>query len=70
MKALAMLALDTASLTVDIARASALAQKGAVGIWGTPNCGKGQPSQIARTGHGAAPARFRNVQVGVMKPRA
>jgi TldD protein len=36
-------------------------------IWGTPNCGKGQPSQIAHTGHGAAPARFCNVQVGVMK---
>ncbi len=36
-------------------------------IWGTPNCGKGQPSQIAHTGHGAAPARFRSVQVGVME---
>jgi TldD protein len=36
-------------------------------VWGTPNCGKGRPSQIAHTGHGAAPARFRNVQVGVMK---
>jgi len=35
-------------------------------IWGTPNCGKGQPGQIAHTGHGAAPTRFRNVQVGVM----
>ena len=34
-------------------------------VWGTPNCGKGQPSQLAHTGHGAAPARFRNVQVGV-----
>jgi TldD protein len=34
-------------------------------VWGTPNCGKGQPSQTARVGHGAAPARFRNVQVGV-----
>lgn len=34
-------------------------------LWGTPNCGKGQPMQVARTGHGAAPARFRNVQVGV-----
>ncbi len=34
-------------------------------MWGTPNCGKGQPSQIAHTGHGAAPARFRNVRVGV-----
>jgi len=36
-------------------------------VWGTPNCGKGQPGQTAHTGHGAAPARFRNVQVGVMK---
>ncbi len=38
-------------------------------IWGTPNCGKGQPEQVAHTGHGAAPARFRNVQVGVMRGR-
>lgn len=36
-------------------------------MWGTPNCGKGQPGQIAHTGHGAAPARFRNVRVGVYK---
>ena len=35
-------------------------------MWGTPNCGKGQPGQIAHTGHGAAPARFRNVRVGVV----
>jgi TldD protein len=34
-------------------------------LWGTPNCGKGQPSQVARVGHGAVPARFRGVQVGV-----
>ena len=34
-------------------------------LWGTPNCGKGQPGQVARVGHGAAPARFREVQVGV-----
>jgi TldD protein len=34
-------------------------------VWGTPNCGKGQPGQVARVGHGAAPARFRNVRVGV-----
>ncbi len=34
-------------------------------LWGTPNCGKGQPSQTARVGHGAAPARFRNVRIGV-----
>lgn len=33
-------------------------------IWGTPNCGKGQPGQNMRTGQGAAPARFRNVSVG------
>jgi TldD protein len=34
-------------------------------LWGTPNCGKGQPTQTVGTGHGAAPARFRKVQVGV-----
>ncbi len=34
-------------------------------LWGTPNCGKGQPMQTMGTGHGAAPARFLNVQVGV-----
>lgn len=36
-------------------------------VWGTPNCGKGQPGQIAHVGHGTAPARFRNVQVGLMR---
>ena len=36
-------------------------------VWGTANCGKGQPGQRAHTGHGTAPARFRNVQVGVIK---
>lgn len=35
-------------------------------VWGTPNCGKGQPSQVIYTGHGASPARFRNIKVGVM----
>ena len=34
-------------------------------LWGTPNCGKGQPMQTMGTGHGAAPARFRNIRVGV-----
>src|SRR5215813_2351307 len=33
-------------------------------LWGTPNCGKGQPQQVMGTGHGAAPARFRGVRVG------
>jgi len=34
-------------------------------LWGTPNCGKGQPMQTMGTGHGAAPARFRNVKMGI-----
>jgi TldD protein len=33
--------------------------------WGVPNCGKGQPMQVAHTGHGASPGRFRGVRVGV-----
>lgn len=33
-------------------------------LWGVPNCGKGEPMQLARVGHGCAPARFRNVEVG------
>ncbi|HXJ46992.1 MAG TPA: TldD/PmbA family protein [Candidatus Dormibacteraeota bacterium] len=33
-------------------------------LWGTPNCGKGQPMQTMGTGHGASPARFRNVNIG------
>ncbi len=34
-------------------------------LWGTPNCGKGQPMQTMGTGHGASPARFRNIRVGM-----
>lgn len=34
-------------------------------LWGVPNCGKGEPIQTGHVGHGAAPARFRGVQVGV-----
>src|SRR5579863_8460368 len=33
-------------------------------LWGTPNCGKGQPQQVMGTGHGASPARFRGIAVG------
>jgi TldD protein len=33
-------------------------------IWGTPNCGKGQPAQNMPTSQGASPARFRDVKVG------
>ena len=36
-------------------------------LWGVPNCGKGEPMQIIGVGHGAAPARFKNVKVGVPK---
>ena len=36
-------------------------------LWGTPNCGKGEPMQTMGTGHGASPARFRNVKVGVFR---
>ncbi|MFA6005302.1 MAG: TldD/PmbA family protein [Patescibacteria group bacterium] len=36
-------------------------------VWGTPNCGKGQPSQVMYTGHGASPARFKDIQIGVVK---
>ena len=36
-------------------------------FWGTPNCGKGQPGQCAHVGHAVAPARFRNVRVGVLQ---
>ncbi|MEA2273860.1 MAG: TldD protein, partial [Solirubrobacteraceae bacterium] len=32
---------------------------------GLTNCGKGEPGQIMAVSHGAAPARFRGVQVGV-----
>jgi TldD protein len=34
-------------------------------LYGITNCGKGQPGQGAHVSHGAAPARFRDVQVGV-----
>jgi TldD protein len=41
---------------------------GGRGEWrlhGLLNCGKGQPGQTAHVSHGAAPARFRGVQVGM-----
>jgi TldD protein len=36
-------------------------------LWGTPNCGKGEPMQTMGTGHGASPSRFRNVKVGIFR---
>ena len=43
----------------------AVAGPGEWEVWGTPNCGKGQPGQTARVAHGTSPARFRKVNVGV-----
>ena len=34
-------------------------------LHGLTNCGKGQPGQSAHVSHGASPARFRDVEVGV-----
>ena len=43
----------------------AIASPPAWRLWGLLNCGKGEPGQSAHVSHGAAPARFRNVEVGV-----
>jgi TldD protein len=45
----------------------AIADRSAWHMSGTPNCGKGEPGQIMFVGHGTAPARFRNVQIGIAK---
>ena len=42
----------------------AICNRDAWTLWGTPNCGKGQPMQTMGTGHGASPARFRNIGIG------
>jgi TldD protein len=34
-------------------------------LWGVLNCGKGEPGQVAHVSHGTAPARFRDVEVGL-----
>jgi TldD protein len=33
-------------------------------LWGITSCGKGDPMQVMHVGHGAAPARFRDVTIG------
>jgi TldD protein len=43
----------------------AVCSAGAWRLWGLGNCGKGEPGQVMRVSHGTAPARFRDVQVGV-----
>jgi len=45
----------------------AIAGKDEWHLWGLPNCGKGEPMQSAHVGHGVAPARFRDVRIGVIK---
>lgn len=45
----------------------ALGNKKSWVLFGVPNCGKGEPGQTAFVGHGTVPARFRNVQIGIMK---
>jgi TldD protein len=55
-----------AGKTVDFwSSCDAIAARDEWAVWGTPNCGKGQPGQTARVAHGTAPARFRRVNVGV-----
>ena len=34
-------------------------------VWGTPNCGKGEPVQAGRTSHACSHARFAGVKVGI-----
>ncbi|MHA2357970.1 MAG: TldD/PmbA family protein [Candidatus Heimdallarchaeaceae archaeon] len=36
-------------------------------VYGTPNCGKGEPGQAAYVGHGIAPTRFDKVRVGILR---
>lgn len=43
----------------------AIANEDSFRMYGTPNCGKGEPGQTMYTGHGASPTRFRNVRIGV-----
>ena len=43
----------------------AICSSGEWQVWGLDNCGKGEPMQVAHVAHGAAPARFRGVEVGV-----
>ena len=47
------------------AKLDAVAGSEAWRLYGITNCGKGQPGQSAHVSHGAAPARFRDVQIGV-----
>ncbi len=46
---------------------SAVANKNDFKLFGTPNCGKGEPGQVMYTGHGSSTTRFENVRIGVVQ---
>ncbi|MCE7735447.1 MAG: TldD/PmbA family protein [Candidatus Heimdallarchaeota archaeon] len=46
---------------------SAVCNEKSFQMYGTPNCGKGEPTQVMYTGHGASPTRFENVRIGVVQ---
>jgi TldD protein len=55
-----------AGVTPDFwARLDAICSPAEWRLWSVLNCGKGEPGQSMHVSHGAAPARFRDVQVGV-----
>ncbi len=45
----------------------AIANRRSWKVHGVPNCGKGEPGQSMFVGHGTAPARFRNIQIGIAR---
>ena len=47
--------------------ADAVANEKDFKLFGTPNCGKGEPEQVMYTGHGTSSVRFRNVRIGVVQ---
>jgi len=47
------------------AKCDAIAGQDEWRAWGVLNCAKGEPMQVMWVGHGVAPARFREVRVGV-----
>ncbi len=48
-------------------RCDAVAGKDDWKLHGVPNCGKGEPPQTMKVGHGCAPSRFKDIAVGVGK---
>jgi TldD protein len=55
-----------AGVTPDFwSRLDAICSPGEWRPWGVLNCGKGEPGQSMHVSHGTAPARFRDVMVGV-----